>query len=837
MMARRTQMTLLSGAAVACLVATIIITVQVFLKLDDYRSAYSDNIQWTVAKLEVEHERYVHAIENLSPASTTSLADMRRRFDIYYSRVDTIATAETYRKVLSGPRARDLVAELRQSTRSQAALIDGADAVIYDRQPELLEMARGLSQTVQRLSSIGIAYDVERRETQRTELAQKLLSMIALILALLATLAALLALFWQLYSRYRRRAMQNRNTLNRLATIINTSQDAIIVMKSSGAIIEGNRVAETIFGLPRDGAAPAQITQILFKTDETGTPNPVTGEMLIGSCAQGPNLCTKLSARDKSGRLFPVEMSANMASRAGDNVCVCFLRDISQRVATEAEIRAARDKALEGERAKARFLGMISHEMRTPLNGILGALDLLDDTDLSPEQSRYTQIMQSSGQLVLNQINDALDVTQAVGERLSLVTEEFDLDALLDELLCGQQALAETHGNTVDMVRSPVPLGPVLGDANRLHQVLLNLLSNAIKFTTDGRVSIEVTRLGPSGAPSDEIEFQISDTGVGIDEADLSRIFDDFVRLDDVDTAEGTGLGLGIAKHLVTLMGGKIGAESERGEGSLFWVRLPLPRADAVTGQAAAQALHSLPPRTLDVLVVEDNGSNRFVLHEMLRKDGHNVVLATDGAEGVAEAEKHRFDLILMDINMPRVDGIEATRQIRAGHGPSRDSRIVALTAHFQPEHNERFRGVEIDSIRTKPLRRAVLRDILSGGPVRQPPRGDRLGVDTQVLDQLYAVLPAQNLTRVLDDFITEGQAFIDRVDAGSVRPDPELAGELHQFAGSAATFGAVALQLALCHAESAALSGDEAGLRRSLVPLPDLWHEMLSAIDRRRAA
>ncbi len=309
------------------------------------------------------------------------------------------------------------------------------------------------------------------------------------------------------------------------------------------------------------------------------------------------------------------------------------------------------------------------------------------------------------------------------------------------------------------------------------------------------------------------------------------------MRLEDVGTAEGTGLGLGIAKHLVTLMGGKIGAESERGEGSLFWVRLPLPRAEEAAGSRAKPSLHPIPPRPLDVLVVEDNGSNRFVLHEMLRKDGHNVVLATDGAEGVAEAEKYRFDLILMDINMPRVDGIEATRQIRTGQGASRDSRIVALTAHFRPEHNDSFRGVEIDSIRTKPLRRAVMRDILAGGPVRQTPRTETLGVDTQVLDQLYAVLPAQNLSRVLSDFMSEGQAFIDAMDVASATPGPDLAAELHQFAGSAATFGAIALQQALCQAESAAVSDDGDALRRCLTPLPDLWRDTINAIDSRRAA
>ncbi|MEO3414219.1 ATP-binding protein [Roseovarius sp. CAU 1744] len=836
-MARRTQLTLLSVAAALCLLATVILTTQVFLKLDEYRTAHSDNIQWSVAKLEVEHARYLHAIERLTPTDPATLADLRMRFDIFYSRVFTLSSAETYQEALSSNRAQELVATLRDGADRQADLIDGPESSVFRRRDELLAMADDLVQTTQRLSSVGIAYDVNRRETQRTVLANKLVQMIALSLVLLATLSALLALFWQLYIRYRRRAMQNRNTLNRLATIINTSQDAIIVMNPSGAVLEGNRIAKTIFGLPHDGKNRPDISEILFKADANGTLNPVTGEMLIRSCANGPNLCTKLSARDNSGRIFPVEMSANLASRSGDNVCVCFLRDISQRVATEAEMRAARDKALAGERAKARFLGMISHEMRTPLNGILGALDLLDETQLSPEQARYTQIMQSSGQLVLNQINDALEVTQAEGEPLSLVSDHFDLDGLLTELLQGQQAQALAHGNTVELIRSTVPLGSVTGDPNRLHQVLLNLLSNAIKFTRGGLITIEVTRLGPVEAPSDEVEFQISDTGMGIDERDLSRIFEDFVRLDDNGGAEGTGLGLGIAKHLVTLMGGEIGAESERHEGSLFWVRLPLPRANDSDDIADAARLHQIPARELDILVVEDNDSSRFVLHEMLRKDGHQVVLATDGHEGVTEAGKRRFDLILMDINMPGLDGIEATRQIRTGDGPSRDSRIVALTAHFQPELNERFRGVQIDAICTKPLRRAALRDILAGGPVREAPRPGPASVDTQVLDQLYAVLPVKNLTRVLDAFVAEGQGIVDRLDAAKVVPGQELAAELHQFAGSAATFGAVALQSALFRAEIAARSDDTEALRRVLATLPDLWRDTLSQIDSRRAA
>ena len=836
--ARRSQLWLLSASALICLVATAILTVQVFLKINEYRAAQGDNIQWTVAKVEVEHTKYLLAIEHLDPAQADTLAELRQRFDVLYSRVDTLVNAPNYQRALSSPRARDITARLSDGVKRQAEIIDGSDSSVHRQRADLLRLAHDLDEPVVQLSGIGIAYDVDRRETQRNLLAGKLTQLIILSLALLATLLGLLALFWQLYIRYRRRAMQNRTTLNRLATIINTSQDAILVICPSGAVIEGNRVADTIFGLPHDGRPKAEITSILFKPQDDNTMKPVTAEMLFNSCADRPNLCTKLSARDKTGRTFPVELSASMASRSGDNVCICFLRDISLRVATEAEMRSARDKALAGERAKARFLGMISHEMRTPLNGILGALDLLDDTRLTEEQARYTQIMQTSGQLVLNQINDALNVTQADGGRISLVSDGFDLDALLQDLIQVQQPQADAQNSRINLIAPQEPLGMVLGDRNRLHQVLLNLLSNAIKFTRDGQITIEATRArSPGGAPGDEVEIQISDTGIGIDEDDLSRIFDDYVRLQDQNPAEGTGLGLGIARHLVRLMGGTIGAESERHEGSLFWVRLPLPPAHARSDTPAPPNLHPLPAGKLNVLVVEDNDTSRFVLHEMLRKDGHNVVLTDNGSDGVAEAARHRFDLILMDINMPGIDGIKATRLIREGGGASADSRIVALTAHFLPEHSDRFRGVEIDGICTKPLRRAALRDILAGGPVRDRPDVVQAGVDTQVLDQLCAVLPAKNLTRVLNEFVTEGQSFIDTLDSAAAGPGPDLAASLHQFAGSAATFGAIALQTALCRAEAAALANDSDSLDEELSALPGLWRATLGEIDSRRHA
>ncbi len=837
---RRTQFAALSAAAAFCLLATTILTAQIFVSLKEYQIAHTDNVQWTVAKLESEHAKYLHAIENLRRDDPDSLKEMRRRFDILYSRAHIFVSAQTYRKILNSPHARETVRQLNKRVEHQATLIDGSDAQVFDNKEELLRQAFSLTEPVMRLSSIGIAYDVDRREAERLSLADKLIKLVGLSLILLASLFALLALFWQLYRRYRRRAMQNRTMLNRLATIFNTSQDVIMVIRPDGEILEGNRLAAAMFG-PYDGnRLERNISEILVKRVD-GKLKPVTGRQLIESCTDGPNLCTRLSARDKKGRLFPVELSANMASRSGDNVCICFLRDISQRVATEAEMQAARDKALAGERAKARFLGMISHEMRTPLNGMLGALDLLEETPLTQEQSRYTQIMHTSGQLVLNQINDALDVTQANGKRFALVKQRFDLDALLDKLVQGQQTHAKTQGTRINLLSPAEPLGYVMGDPNRLHQILLNLLSNAIKFTENGEVTVEATRLAGHGsdgsAPGNLVEFQISDTGIGIDEKDIDRVFEDFVRLESQSRVEGTGLGLGIVKHLTSLMGGKIGVESVRHEGSLFWVRIPLP-LDAPPHEADASP--DLPPPVMHpkiVLVVEDNDTSRFVVNEMLKKDGHEVVLAANGVDGVNAAGKRRFDLILMDINLPDIDGTEAVRRIRGGGGPSADSRIVALTAHFRAEDNQSLLAAQIDAICTKPIRRNALRDLLADKDIDAPAPQPQSEIDTQILDQLCAVLPHRNLSRALGDFTIEGEAILASLDRLANHPDQETVSTLHQFAGSAATFGAVALQSTICQAENMARAGDREGLARVLEGVPALWSRTIAEIDNHRGA
>jgi len=502
------------------------------------------------------------------------------------------------------------------------------------------------------------------------------------------------------------------------------------------------------------------------------------------------------------------------------------------RLRAEDEIAAARERELGAEQARTRFLGMISHEMRTPLNGLLGALELLEDSPLSPGQERFARIMRASGEALRTHIDEALDGLQAEAGALALRPAPFDLEALLTEMVEGQRAAAEARGNRLRLDLPAAGLGHVLGDRNRLSQVLLNLVSNAIKFTAEGTITLKAAR-----GDRDWVRLEVADTGIGIPAEALPQVFEDFVRLPMPDGAqpEGTGLGLGIARQLVRLMGGHLTAESRPDAGSVFALRLPLPvaprpREDGTMPKAREDGA-APPSGARRVLVVEDSPASREVLAEMLTRDGHAVGLASDGIEAVARAAQEPFDLILMDIDMPRLDGIETTRRIRAGSGLNARTRIVALTAHYGEATGQRLYAVGIDAIVAKPLSRAALRELL-----RAPSAGNKAPplLDAAHLAELASLLPEQNLSQTLGGLVQEAEALLSMLDS---HPPADLAQPLHRLAGMAATCGARALHARLAGIEAALEAGSCDEAQRLLAGLPALWHATRAALGAHRAA
>jgi two-component system, sensor histidine kinase len=372
--------------------------------------------------------------------------------------------------------------------------------------------------------------------------------------------------------------------------------------------------------------------------------------------------------------------------------------------ASNRQLLELTDRAVQADRSRTEFLANMSHEIRTPMTGVLGMLDLLASEDLPPQQRRYVASMRSSGQHLLAVINDILDFTRIETGRLTLEEVDFSLPKLLEQLRSLVNPLAVERGLDLSVELAPHSPPVLRGDPTRLRQVLLNLCTNAVKFTERGAVRVHAAALQHRGGTW-RFRFEVIDTGVGIAAEAMPQLFSAFRQADQSITRRfgGSGLGLAICKRLVEAMGGEIGAQSQLGVGSVFHFELELPVGDAegVSGPMPLQE-PALAPRR--ILVAEDVEVNREILRRGLGRVGHDVVFACDGAEAVQLAERERFDLVLMDVHMPVMDGIEATRRIRRLANGNARIPVLALTANVMAQERERYFAAGMDDCLTKPI-------------------------------------------------------------------------------------------------------------------------------------
>jgi signal transduction histidine kinase/CheY-like chemotaxis protein len=381
---------------------------------------------------------------------------------------------------------------------------------------------------------------------------------------------------------------------------------------------------------------------------------------------------------------------------------------VAERSRVNDELRLAKEKAEEADRLKGEFLANMSHEIRTPMNGVVGMISLVLDRCINQEEREQLLVAQSAAQSLIKILNDILDLSKIEAGKMTLECISFDLRRELREVLRILGPSSEDKHLQIGLSFDDAVPGWVRGDPVRLRQVLVNLVGNAVKFTERGRVDLVAARTDHAS-----FRFEIRDTGIGIPQNKLHAIFEAFTQADGSHTRRfgGTGLGLTITRRLVDLMGGRLRVESEPGKGSSFFVELPLEAAPHPGVPPALELARQPLPRSLEVLVAEDNPVNQKVILAMLRHEGWRVTLAANGREAYERFRERVFHLILMDIQMPEMDGLEATRLIRleeAARGSGR-TPILALTAHASDSYRQEFLARGMDGVITKPVTLATV--------------------------------------------------------------------------------------------------------------------------------
>ncbi len=608
-----------------------------------------------------------------------------------------------------------------------------------------------------------------------------------------------------------------RRSESRIRTIVNTAVDGIVTADDRGIIQSFNPAAEKLFGYSEEEVMGKNLNNLMPSPYREQHDASLSNYLRTG-VRKVIGKGREAEALRKDGTIFPVELTVSEMRLGQQRMFTGIIRDITERKEFQKQLLEAKEAAEKANRTKSEFLANMSHEIRTPMNSIMGFTQLLLDEELSASQQEMLETVEGSAERLLGLIDEILDLSKIEADSIVLEEVPFALDSLVLETI---QLIRPRVAEKAVRIRSDLEGGSqwVMGDPTRLRQVLLNLLANACKFTEQGEILTTLKKLEET-KDGVLMEVALSDTGIGISGDKLDTIFQVFTQADGSTTRKygGTGLGLTISQRLINMMGGEIKVESRAGEGATFRFSVWFKKGPAEAGPDKTPVETGEGKeidREIEILLAEDDLANQKMTMLMLQKMGNAVDLAEDGVEAVERAKTRAYDIILMDIQMPRMGGIEATEKLRQA---GVNTPIVAMTASVMKGDRERLLKAGMDDYIAKPIRRDIVSDILNrhAGPnfPRETPDSGQMSLPPIKTITEELGLDEEQYLEILMGFIEEKKKDMEDLEDALAQEDTELISRLaHKIKGSALNLRLDLMAQPAANIEKAAKEGDVSGI------------------------
>lgn len=744
----------------------------------------TENSIWVVGQIEPNSLQFKIAMDDylLNPEDPIAEQQLRMSAGILMSRMDIV-------KIHISEDRLAVIDELVQDYNS-----------IFSYRPKLLAIARAdegtdtlnkamvmqmdMNMFIERIRNFAVktmrlAADKSAFERARLWSTINRFSQASVVLVFMLVASMFMMIFsWNRMIATRSKEAEARESLQKTYDL---SSEGIMIVDRMARILTVNPAATEMLNLDESDLLNQNVIDTLYHGE--GDPKQFAWNILTKGQHNGITLehgmthRTTTRARSKDGTMLDIDLLvARDRDSRGRSVLVLFLRDITEQKARETELRETRDKAVNAVESRIRFFAAMSHEMRTPISGAIAALDAINvRTNPNSDQKRLLSIAEKSAHAALDQINNVLDLAWVERGDFQLDIVEFNYVDVIEEAVDQFRPLAQSVGTMFELELDDRDTSFVRGPLRVFMRPLNNLLGNAIKHTKNGTITIRAAEY------RGQVRIEVEDTGSGISEADRERIFEPFIMGDtkQFSATQSSGLGLPIAKRAVESMGGEIGYSSKLGYGTLFWFTCKLETSKTLSERIALPETLKMPALKSEaikeeVLLVEDNEASRILACEMLEWHGLDVTIAENGREAVEIASSRKFPTILMDVNMPVMDGLAATKIIRKS-SKSKDAKIIGVTAYGAPDEVERFLRSGMDDVINKPLTSGNIQSIFTGSK-----KNNQLSVKD--------IVGSEKIDSAMDSLRSEVKRLLEGLSSLNLKEEvDEMADEAHRIKGLAA--------------------------------------------------